>query len=236
MNKTTKVLAALMLMVTAFVAVGCLNIGKPHKKHQSVDLGLPSGTKWATCNVGAKTPEAFGGYFAWGETKPKERYDWSNYQYTMGTDSEMMKYCTNPEYGINGYTDGLLFLEPGDDAATVNWGKKWRTPTFEQWKELHENTTQSVTVRNGVNGMLFTGRNGKSIFLPFAGSSAKNATKRGQNENGSYWTSLLHTESHADASDAAMMYFISNNTPNMSFVEIEAPRYMGMTIRPVRKK
>lgn len=235
MRKSTKVLAVVLLVMTAVGSTGCTKFLKTHTKHDCVDLGLPSGTKWATCNVGAKTPDGFGSFFAWGETASKERYEWSNYQYTMGTASEMMKYCTNPESGINGYTDGLLFLEPEDDAATANWGKKWHTPTFEQWKELHENTTRSATVQNGVNGMLYTGRNGNSIFLPFAGSSAKNATKRGRNENGAYWTSLLHTESHADASDAAMMYMISNNTPNLPFVEIEAPRYMGMTIRPVRK-
>lgn len=232
MRNSTKVLAVFMLMMTVVGSTGCMKFLKTHVKHDCVDLGLPSGTKWATCNVGANAPEEFGDFFAWGETKPKERYDWSNYQYSMGTESEMMKYCTNPESGINGYTDGLLYLESEDDAATVNWGRKWRTPTFEQWKELHENTTQSATVRDGVNGMLYTGRNGNSIFLPYAGSSAKNATKRWQNENGAYWTSLLHTESHADASDAAMMYFISNNAP---FLEAEAPRYMGMTIRPVRK-
>lgn len=229
MNKTTKVLAAFMLTAMAFVTVGCLNIGKPHKKHQSVDLGLPSGTLWATCNVGANTPEDYGDYFAWGETKPKDTYEWSNYQYTMGTDSEMMKYCTNPESGINGYTDGLLYLEPKDDAATANWGKKWCTPTYEQWEELHNNTTVTQTTQNGVDGMLYTARNGNSIFLPFAGSAAKK--QFGQGKQGAYWTSLLHTESHSDASDAAMMYI-----PSSKFIEVESARYMGMSVRPVRKK
>ena len=89
-------------------------------EHAYVDLGLPSGTLWATCNVGADTPEGYGDYFAWGETQPKDVYNWSNYQYCNGSHDQLTKYCNNSSYGYNGFTDNLTTLQPGDDAATAN--------------------------------------------------------------------------------------------------------------------
>ncbi|MBR3609326.1 MAG: hypothetical protein IKL50_05525, partial [Bacteroidales bacterium] len=86
-----------------------------------VDLGLS--VKWATCNVGATTPEEYGYYFAWGETTPKTTYYWSAYKYCNGTDDSMTKYCTNSKYGI---VDNKTTLELTDDAAHVNWGGSWR--------------------------------------------------------------------------------------------------------------
>ena len=74
--------------------------------HEYVDLGLPSGTLWATCNVGADTPEGYGDYFAWGETEPKEVYSWETYKWCNGDEYSMTKYCTNSQYGYNGFTDG----------------------------------------------------------------------------------------------------------------------------------
>ena len=95
--------------------------------HDYVDFGLPSGTKWATCNVGATKPEEVGNYYAWGETTTKETYNWSNYKYYGDT---YTKY--------NGTTDHKTILDPSDDAAYVNWGGKWRMPTYDQMKELIE--------------------------------------------------------------------------------------------------
>ncbi len=107
--------------------------------HEYVDLGLPSGTLWATCNIGATKPEEFGDYFAWGETEPKEVYDWSTYKYAkaLGPNKldSLTKYCLSSDYGI---IDGLSSLLPDDDAATVNWGKEWRMPTEIEVKELVE--------------------------------------------------------------------------------------------------
>ena len=78
--------------------------------HDYVDLGLPSGLLWATCNVGANAPEEYGDYFAWGETQPKDIYNWSTYQYCMGSDNTLTKYCTRSDYGYNGFTDNLTHL------------------------------------------------------------------------------------------------------------------------------
>ena len=125
-----------------------------------VDLGLPSGTKWAKCNVGASTPEEYGDYFAWGETEPKDNYSWSTYKWCNGTEYTLTKYCAE---------DNKTVLELEDDAATVNWGKEWRTPTGEEFYELFNNCTCIWTTMNGVNGCKLVGSNGNSIFLPAAG-------------------------------------------------------------------
>ena len=137
--------------------------------HEWVDLGLPSGTLWATCNVGASSPEDYGDYFAWGETAPKDNYNWSTYKWCNGSYTTMTKYCINSRYGYNGFTDGKTKLDPEDDAAYVNWGPSWRMPTTEQQRELYENCSSVWTTQNGVNGRLFTGPNGNTLFLPAAG-------------------------------------------------------------------
>jgi len=105
--------------------------------HPYVDLGLPSGTLWATYNVGASKPEEYGDYFAWGETEPKEVYDWNTYKWGK----IILKY--NSE-------DGLTTLLPEDDAATANWGKEWRMPTTEEQRELVEECYWVWS--NGYNG------------------------------------------------------------------------------------
>ena len=115
--------------------------------HDYVDLGLPSSLLWATCNVGANAPEECGDYFAWGETAPKDVYSWSTYQYYDG--GNLVKYTGS---------DGLTTLLPEDDAATANLGNGWRMPTKEEWQELYQNTTNTWTTQNGVNGRLFTAR------------------------------------------------------------------------------
>lgn len=139
--------------------------------HEYVDLGLPSGLLWATCNVGAAFPEDYGAYFAWAETQPKDDYSWSNYVYCChGNSLSLTKYCNNYGYGCDGYTDNLTILEPGDDAATANWGNGWRTPTKAEWQELFDNCSSVWTTQNGVNGRLYTGPNGNTLFLPAAGS------------------------------------------------------------------
>ena len=137
--------------------------------HEYVDLGLPSGTLWATCNIGASKPEDYGNYFAWGETSIKSTYNWSTYQYCKGNGSTITKYCNNSVYGNNGFIDNLTTLQSGDDAATA-WGSGWLTPTKTQWDELLANTTNQRLTKNGVEGRLFTSKkNGQSIFLPAAG-------------------------------------------------------------------
>ena len=137
-------------------------------RHEYVDLGLPSGTLWATCNVGANNPEDFGDYFAWGETSPKDDYNWDTYRYSNGGSNghpNLTKYCSDSDYGYNGFTDNLTILQPEDDAATANWGNGWRMPTKEECQELFSYCTWLYTTQNGMTGMRIIGPNGNTLFL-----------------------------------------------------------------------
>lgn len=161
--------------------------------HEYVDLGLPSGTLWATCNIGAETVEEFGDYFAWGETEPKELYDWKSYQYGRFIHDryELNKYCTDSAYGFNGLVDNLTVMEPDDDVARTCWGEGWRMPTIGEWEELFLNTTGVWTMLNDVKGWRCTASNGNSLFLPAAGywwDDAFNA------DLGLYWSRSINKE------------------------------------------
>lgn len=159
--------------------------------HAYVDLGLPSGTLWATCNVGAENPEDYGDYFAWGETETKSIYGWNTYQYCHGTGDTFIKYCSNSAYGY--FSDTLTILNPKDDAASINWGSGWRMPTKAEWEELYNNTTVIWTTQNGVIGSLFTASNGNSLFLPAAGRcSGSNLGLVGT--GGYYWSGSLNVD------------------------------------------
>ena len=197
MNKFTKAIADIMLIVAAIIVSGCSK--DSYQGHEYVDLGLPSGTLWATCNVGAESPEDCGSYFAWGETNPKEMYDWKQYRYCAYDDGRYMltKYCSDSSCGFNGFVDGLTVLEPDDDAVRANWGEGWRMPTKEEYEELNQETTFLWTSQNGVEGRLLTGPNGNSIFFPATGFYL-------DGENictglGIYWSSSLQTVSQISA-------------------------------------
>jgi hypothetical protein len=166
--KTTRSFTLLALLMV--FAVSCNNQKTTINGHDYVDLGLPSGTLWATCNVGAEVPEDYGDYFAWGETKTKDFYDWETYKYANGSYNMITKYCNNSLFGNNGFTDTLTILQTDDDAAAANWGNGWLTPSYEQWYELLQNTTNKWTVLNGIGGRLFTAKNGQTLFLPAAGN------------------------------------------------------------------
>ena len=200
--------------------------------HVFVDLGLSSGTKWATCNVGATTPEGYGDYFAWGETTPKTTYNWSTYRYCVYNENDenysgwnsLTKYCNNAEYGNNGFTDALTTLEASDDAATANWGSVWRMPTQTELNELKNSCTVTWVTYNGVNGRLFAGPNGNSIFLPAAGrrygSELSNAGSYGY-----YWSSSLYA---GGPYGAWYLYFHSGFYGMLNYY-----RRYGLTVRPV---
>ena len=191
--------------------------------HAYVDLGLPSGTLWATCNVGAVTPEDYGDYFAWGETQPKVTYDWSTYQYCNGSYNTLTKYCNNSDYGYNGFTDNLTTLLPEDDAATANWGSDWHMPTKEEWEELYNNTTVTWTTQNGVNGRLFTAANGNILFLPAVGWNTGSPSEIGR--FGIYWSSSLFSNP-----DISWTCVFNSNDCIMYFYG----RANGQSVRPVR--
>ena len=190
--------------------------------HDYVDLSLPSGTLWATCNVGADAPEESGDYFAWGETTPKTFYDWSTNQYYNG--HKLTKYCTNSGYGYNGFTDDLTELQPGDDAVTANWGSGWRMPTKAQWEELMNNTTMTWTTQSGRRGCMFTASNGKSLFLPVAGFRFGSVLEAAN--GGYYWSSSLYTDR---PSNAWCFLFASDN-----YYINHINRYNGCPVRAVR--
>ena len=161
---------------------------------QAVDLGLPSGIKWASCNVGAEKPEDYGSYYAWGEFLPKADYSWATYKYANGTsweDPKLTKYCNNASYGDNGFTDNKTTMDPLDDAAHVNWSGNWRMPTDDEWTELRVQCTWTWTTQNGINGYRVTSKtNSNSIFLPAAGYRY-DADLGNVGSYGYYWSSSL---------------------------------------------
>lgn len=193
--------------------------------HEWVDLGLPSGTLWATCNVGINSPEDYGDYFAWGETTPKEYYYWNTYKWCNGSKNAMTKYCANSDYGYNGFTDGKTELDLEDDAACVNWGPSWRMPSVEQQQELVDNCTWTWTTCDGVNGYLVAGPNGNTIFLPASGRRWGGALETGT--YGFYWSRTLRTD---DSRYAYILNFISGNV----YWGKSNYRYDGFVVRAVR--
>lgn len=199
--------------------------GNSGGEHAYVDLGLPSGLLWATRNVGASSPEDYGDYFAWGETQPKDVYNWSNYQYCNGSYDQLTKYCNNSSYGYNGFTDNLTTLQPSDDAATANWGSGARMPTIQEWEELRDYCSSVWTTQNGVNGRRFTGPNGSTLFLPAAGYRWDDGLSYA-GSTGTYWSSSLDTD---HPNDAWSFYFYSGSTYMSSDY-----RYYGLSVRAVR--
>ncbi len=192
--------------------------------HDWVDLDLPSGTLWATCNVGASSPESYGNYYAWGETSTKSTYNWDTYKYCRGSESTLTKYCTNSNYGT---VDNKTVLESADDAATSNWGSSWQMPSEDQVRELVSisYTSTEWTTQNGVNGRKITSKsNGKSIFLPAAGY--RNGTNLAYAGGfGYYWSRSLDTSSNNGA------WMLNFDSSSFYFYEY---RYSGLCVRPVR--
>jgi uncharacterized repeat protein (TIGR02543 family) len=200
---------------------------KPEEKpdanaHEYVDLGLPSGTKWATCNVGADFPEDYGDYFAWGETEAKSYYDWSTYKWCKGSYDTMTKYCTSSS---DGTVDNKTTLDLSDDAAYVNLGSSWRMPTEAQLNELRTECTWTWITLNGVNGHKVTSKiNGNSIFLPAAGYRDDSGLHRA-GAGGYYWSRSLDT----DYSDFA--YYLRFDSVNV--YSSYYSRSYGRSVRPV---
>lgn len=190
--------------------------------HAYVDLGLPSGLKWATCNLGANYPDEYGDYFAWGEVEPKTEYNWSTYKWCNGSSNTQTKYNTSDGYGT---VDNKTQLELSDDAARANWGGNWRMPTKEEQDELRNNCTWTWATQNGVDGYKVTSKsNGNSIFLPAAGSRGDSSLNNA-GSYGYYWSSSLST---SNTSDAYCLYFDSSYV-DWYFYD----RYYGRSVRPV---
>ena len=195
-----------------------------------VDLGLPTGTLWATRNVGATYPEDSGDYFAWGETTPnKDSYIWATYQWgaIINGSSKITKYNTKETYGE---VDNLTELEPEDDAAYVNMGPEWRMPSKEQIDELVENCTWEWTEVNGVYGQLVTGPNGNTMFLPAAGNNSGNHISDA-GTYGHYWSRDLQflTPTYIVPLNATKLFISSDN-----YGKNAGQRSAGFTVRAVR--
>ena len=203
-----------------------------------VDLGLPSGLKWAKCNLGASKPSEPGDYYAWGETVPKKKYTWATYKWMQSGQSKL-KYIT--KYTIaDGVTDAIWYdsagnfigdslttLRPADDAATQQLGSPWRMPTEDEFKELRKNCTVIRTTQGGVEGYQVDGPNGNAIFLPNAGFCAPSGPSA-VGKQCIYWSNSLSEGNNSGY--AAFIYFGDIGIgwylgPN---------RYNGLPVRPVR--
>lgn len=191
--------------------------------HECVDLGLPSGTLWATCNVGASSPEEYGDYFAWGETAPKSEYKWGTYKWCNGSGYTMTKYCAGNNYGN---PDNRSSLDLEDDAAHVNWGGDWRMPTREEQEELRSQCTWIWTTMNGTNGYKIVGPNENSIFFPAAGVRSLQYLKYA-GTYGCHWSSTLYLGNLSQA----FQFAFDHSFATWQFDN----RYIGQSVRPVCK-
>ena len=195
--------------------------------HEYVDMGFPSGTLWATCNVGATKPEEYGDYYAWGEVTPKDVYDWSTYKWCSGSDTTMTKYCLMSDFGK---VDNKQQLEPQDDVAHVLWGGGWRIPTHSEMLEL-DGCSWKWTILNGVKGFeVKSPYNGNTIFLPAAGYRSNSNLLNAGTFCNLIWTSTVEHDSWF----ACISPFITRTRHGIYHCE----RYEGHQIRPVvsRKK
>ena len=197
---------------------------------EAVDLGLS--VKWATCNIGASSPEEIGDYFAWGETEPKKDYSWETYKWSKGTDHTMTKYCTDSYYGT---VDNKAMLDSSDDVATVRCGSNWRMPSQMEWRELYEQCTWS-RIKNGYK---VVGPNGKSIFLPLGGTYEGTILEEYDedgNLHGQYWAYSLGYEDGDEDFDNndASRFFMANEMSDCYFGD--ADRCCGLNVRAVQEK
>lgn len=219
---------------------------------QAVDLGLPSGIKWANMNIGAESPEDYGDYFAWGETTGykdgKTYFSTGTYKYYLETTTTIpettdkdgfvvpeqtitksgyTKYVRSAHasnYGYDGFYDDKTVLDTEDDAATANWGGSWRMPTKAEQDELRTSCTWEWKELKGVKGYKVTGPNGNFIFLPAAGRRYGSSLYY-VGGWGHYWSSSLGS----DGSDLAYdLYFDSSRVFSSS-----SGRYYGFAVRPV---
>lgn len=196
----------------------------PDNDKEYVDLGLPSGLLWAKTNVGANSPEESGLFYAWAETAPKSEYSWATYKYANGSETSLTKYCSSYSYGSVDYKETL---ESGDDAATVNWGSLWRTPTLSETQELISYCTWTPSSLNGVNGVYVTGPSGKSIFFPSTGVKIYNISMF--NQDVCVQSATIFNASNGNPSMASVLYY-ENGSPHYWY---GWHRCWGYPVRPV---
>jgi len=235
-----------MKRLISLIAVMMLAIGvMAQGKKSYVDLGLSSGTLWAACNVGAKSPEQSGYYFGWGETEPHfykgkwsesleigyDGYCWPNYKLCNRSYIALTKYCCHEERGYNGFTDYRVLLNPEDDAATIVMGRQWSIPTEEQWQELIDECRWTWTDNynnTSVAGYIVSNLYNKDIhiFLPAAGFYDRKSFNQ-YGFTGDYWSSSL------DRNNSSFARFLSFH-PVDNYVMVSNNRYYGISARAVR--
>ena len=198
------------------------------KQYEFIDLGLPSGLKWAKCNVGAEKETDYGYYFQWGDIEDKTNSDcrWESYKHCNGSYKKLTKYCVDNEYGPFGTVDDKTSLDIKDDAAAQIMGGVWRMPTKGDFQELLDNTTQESIQVNGVNGRKFISKTDetKYIFIPYSGYRSGSSFFQ-QDRYINLWSSSLH------------IYYPNFAVRYESYDDIVSTdqRYVGFTVRGVFK-
>lgn len=192
--------------------------------HEWVDLGLPSGLKWATMNIGANSTEEYGDYYTWGETETKEVYSWGTYKYCNGSSSSLTKYCNNSDYGT---VDNKTILDPKDDVAHMKWGGAWRMPSKAELDELCKKCTWTWTTFGDKDGCKVVGPNGNYIFLP-AASYINSSSSSEMTGHGLYWASSYEVGQYACCLTFSLYY---------GTVRVDATgyasRHCGLSVRAV---
>ena len=246
MGKESVDMKKVLLLTTLLFLPLCLmgqksKVSKPTgtvKGYGYVDLGLS--VKWATHNIGAETPEEFGDYYAWGEIRTKNNYEWQTYKFAITPDPRFLDGFS--KYDVK-FPEGRLFiyeseainletkLESVDDAAHMTWGGSWRMPTHEEWEELKEKCIWIWTSINGhVGYKIISKKNGKSIFLPAAGQirSTFDDKSNGFGEYGNYWSSSIGVINTGFPREACGFFFYKS-----SHEETGYDRDHGLSVRPV---
>ena len=193
--------------------MSCPDDNHPH----AIDLGLPSGTKWACCNLGASSPEGNGGYYAWGETSEKYVYTWENYSYYDSSTGNFKNI-------------GSDIASTSYDVVQVIWGGDWCMPSLKQMQELVRNCTFQWKTLDGVNGMLFTGPSGSSVFLLAAGDRWEDELNYRDNK-GYYWSSTQDPENSNSACEFSFQSYKDSAGAGWGY----SRRYGGRNVRPVSK-
>ena len=193
----------------------CPDGNHPHM----IDLGLPSGTKWACCNVGASAPEEYGGYYAWGEVSEKQHYNYDTYQYAHQDGGYI---------NIGTHISGTQY-----DVSYNIWGNPWCMPSVQAFEELIGYCNCQFAVINDINGIKFVGTNGNSIFFPYAGFK-NNLEHSTLGEYGLYWTDTSYGNEDNVSSDAYWLSICS--VANMPIVNVlNNLRVFGASVRPISK-
>ena len=251
-------MAMLAMLATSFVACdkgdddNSDGNGNVNININVVDLGLPSGIKWATCNVGATNPWNYGNYYAWGETETESDYSWDNYKYCNGSGKKLNKYCSDANFGYDSFTDDLTTLESSDDVATAVFGADYSMPTTADWDELcnqcywvwttnynEHNVSGYIVYRaksdGDKGGKVYNGGTAPAsyslsdahIFLPAAGC-LNGSNLSGAGQYGRYWSSSLYGNNPVNACNC---YFYSNGV----YSSTDNYRCCGFSVRPVKR-